>query len=379
VAEAVIEQALPPFFESCKVLVTDLDQVLWAGIIGDDGMEGISYGPEGRGFRHFLYQSMLAKLKNDGVLLAAVSRNQPEVGAEPLRSGQMLLNDEDFVSVICSYGAKSSQIAEIARQLNVGLDSFVFVDDNPVELAEVSSALRGVHCLTFPSREDGLPDFFARLVQLFARSVVTSEDRERTRMYRSRLEGMVPSKVEGADLTHFLRELQMTLTIEDRSHGPRERAVQLINKTNQFNLNGIRISEEEVQSVLDAGGRLLTGHLSDRHGAHGEILSCLITPDRVMKCFVMSCRVFQRRVEQAFLAWLAGQPFCPELLAFEQTPKNLPLREFLKDAAFSPGPENCLQFDSTRFAAVHAEALELFTLRVPDGLQAGHMGAGARS
>ena len=308
-----------------------------------------------------------------------MSRNQPEIAAEPLRSGRMLLSDQDFVSVICSYGAKSAQIAEIARQLNLGLDAFVFVDDNPVELAEVSSALPGVHCVAFPSREDGLPECFARLTQLFARSVVTSEDRERTKMYRSRLKGMAPSSVQGADLTQFLRDLRMTLTIDDRSHGQRERAIQLINKTNQFNLNGIRIADEEVQHILDTGGRLLTAGLADRHGSHGEILSCLITSDRVMKCFVMSCRVFQRRVEHAFLAWLANQSFCPELLEFQQTQKNLPLREFLSDAAFSPGPRNCLRFESSRFVATHAEALNLFTLKVPDGLRAEHTGAGARS
>jgi FkbH-like protein len=379
VAEAVVEQALPAAFESCKVLVTDLDQVLWAGVIGDDGMEGISYGPEGQGFRHFLYQSLLARLKSDGVLLAAVSRNLAEIGAEPLRSGRMLLSEQDFVSVICSYGAKSAQIAEIARQLNVGLDSFVFVDDNPVELAEVASALPGVHCVTFPSREDGLPEFFARLAQLFARSAVTSEDRERTQMYRRRLQGMVPSSAEGADLTEFLRDLQMTLTLEDRSQGQRERAIQLINKTNQFNLNGVRVSDEEVQRILDSGGRLLTASLADRHGVHGEILSCLITSDRIMKCFVMSCRVFQRRVEHAFLVWLANQAFCPELLDFQQTAKNLSMRELLNDPAFSPAPENYLRFDFTRFAAAHNEALELFTLRVLDGLQTAHIGAGARS
>jgi HAD superfamily phosphatase (TIGR01681 family) len=211
IAEAIIEQVVPPVPQPCKVLVTDLDQVLWAGVIGDDGMSGISYGPEGQGFRHFLYQSFLSKLKNDGVLLAAVSRNQPEIGLEPLRSGQMLLHERDFVSLICSYGAKSAQIAEIARQLNLGLDSFVFVDDNPLELAEVSRALPEVRCVTFPAREDAIPEFLHHLGQLFARAVVTEEDRERTQMYRRRLQGMLPSNAEGADLTEFLRELQMVL------------------------------------------------------------------------------------------------------------------------------------------------------------------------
>src|SRR5262249_7748607 len=155
-------------------------------------------------------------------------------------------------------------IREIARQLNLGLDAFVFVDDNPIELEEVSSALPDVRVIRFPSSDDRMPELFDALCQLFPRTVVTTEDADRTNMYRRRLDGMVPDTSEGADLTAFLRGLEMSLVINDRSRGDRARAVQLINKTNQFNLNGRRVTDEEVGAVLADGGRLYTASLSDR-------------------------------------------------------------------------------------------------------------------
>src|SRR5947209_2116195 len=168
----------------------------------------------------------------------------------------MLLGEEDFVAIIASYRAKSAQIRELAERLNLGLDSFVFVDDNPVELTEVSLALPDVRCVRFPQHDDDLAAFLNEVSSLFPRRATTSEDRERTEMYRRRLEGIVPSDLQGADLTRFLKDLKMTLTIHDRACGDRTRAVQLINKTNQFNLNGRRVSDDDVRVVLDAGGHL---------------------------------------------------------------------------------------------------------------------------
>ncbi|MGH7657241.1 MAG: HAD-IIIC family phosphatase, partial [Gemmatimonadales bacterium] len=333
VAEALMAALLDEEGPGAKVLVTDLDNVMWSGVIAEDGLEGIAFGAEGAGYRHFVYQTMLAQLKEQGVLLAAVSRNDPEVALAPLGDGRMRLGEEDFVAVVASYHAKSAQIRELANRLNLGLDAFVFVDDNPVELAEVGAELPEVHALEFPGRDDGLPALMEGLARLFARRTLTPEDRERTEMYRSRLAGMVPSDVEGADLTEFLRDLGMRLTIHDRSTGSRTRAVQLINKTNQFNLNGRRVTDEQVGEMLAAGGRLYTASLEDRHGQHGEILACLVSADGVVESFVMSCRVFQRRVEHAFTVWLAYRPSPPVRFVYARTERNGPLRSFLEDDA----------------------------------------------
>lgn len=368
VARRLVDAALAPRPTEAKVLVTDLDHVLWSGVVAEDGVEGIAFEPSGRGYRHFVYQSMLRALRRDGVLLTAVSRNDAEVALAPLRSGRMLLGEGDFAVVAASYHAKSAQIRELAARLNLGLDAFVFVDDNPVELAEVSAALPEVRCIPFPARDDGLPALLGALRAAFPRETVTDEDRARTELYRTRLAGMVPAAAEGADLSGFLRDLGMTLTIFDRSTGDRTRAVQLVNKTNQFNLNGVRLDDARVDDVIAGGGRLYTATLEDRHGAHGEILACLVDAEGRALSLVMSCRVFQRRTEYAFLAWLARRGVAPHSLAWSPTPRNGPLRDFLVAAGIADevtlaSSLDALPFDAQRFLVEHGSALELLTVR----------------
>ncbi len=322
-----------------KVLISDLDNVMWHGVVGEDGPEGVAYRPEGPGFRHFIYQSYLRKLKSEGVLLAAVTRNDRRDAKAPFRQGQMLLRLDDLVTVMASYNAKSAQIREIATQLSLGLDSFVFVDDNPIELAEVSAALPGVACVAFPASDEGLASLLDEIQGYFARTGITEEDKQRTELYRRRLEGMVPSDLAGGDVTGFLRSLDMELRLHDRGKGDRARAVQLINKTNQFNLNGRRWQDEEVADLLERGGALWTATLSDRTGGHGEILSCLIGPDGAVESLVMSCRVLERKVEYAFLAWLSDNLGRALALRYEPTDRNEPLRKFLAEALPSGLPE----------------------------------------
>ena len=167
----------------------------------------------------------MRRLRREGTVLAAVSRNDPDIVLPPFRSGRLLLREDDFVAIIAGYHAKSAQIRELAQRLNLGLDAFVFVDDNPVEVAEVSLALPEVRCVTFPQHDDGLATFLDEVARLFPHRDVTAEDRQRTAMYRRRLEGFVANDVQGADLTRFLSGLGMTLTTHDRSRGDRTRVV----------------------------------------------------------------------------------------------------------------------------------------------------------
>jgi len=338
VAEAVVDLARKELPLPKKVLVTDLDNVVWSGGIAEDGLDGIAFEQHGRGYPHFIYQGLLRRLRGEGALLAAVSRNDAETAMLPFRAGRMPLREEDFVAIVASYNAKSAQISELASRLNLGLDSFVFVDDNPVELTEVSLALPAVRCVPFPHQADALAGFLTELSSLFGRREVTAEDRDRTDLYRRRLEGLTPSATSGADISRFLKDLDMTLTLQERSQGDRTRAVQLINKTNQFNLNGRRITEAEVGEVVGAGGRLYTASLSDRTGSHGEILSCLVSVDGMITAFAMSCRVFQRRVEHAFLAWLASQPHPPSAMDWASTPRNEPFAQFLRELTGTEAP-----------------------------------------
>ena len=362
VAEAIVEAVVAPSPEPKKVLVTDLDHVLWSGLVAEEGADGVAFEPAGAGYRHFVYQSLLRRLQRQGALLAAVSRNDQDVAFGPFRTGRMLLAERDFVAILASYHPKSAQIRQLAERLNLGLSAFVFVDDNPVEVAEVSLALPEVRCLTFPDHDDALIAFLDDLARLFARRGITPEDRERTDLYRRRLEGMAPPELQGADLTHFLRGLGMQLTIHDRGQGDRTRVVQLINKTNQFNLNGRRVTDEQVAAMLAAGGRLYGAALGDRSGSHGEILACLMAPDGTIASLVMSCRVFQRRVEYAFLAWLGARPSPPVGLQWESTPRNAPFQQFLRDVAGPVNGAGVVPIDSATLAVRYASDLALFTV-----------------
>lgn len=362
VADRAVQAISASQLPAAKVLVTDLDNTIWSGVIAEDGADGIHFGPEGAGYRHYVYQTLLARLRREGTILAAVSRNDAEAVMPPLRSGRMPLTELDFVAICASYHAKSAQIRQLAKQLNLGLEAFVFVDDNPVEREEVQQALPEVLVLPFPNRDEGLPGLLEHLSALFGRRDLTPEDRERTQLYRRRLEGMVPADASGADLTSFLAGLAMKLTVYDRSTGDRSRAVQLINKTNQFNANGRRWTTAEIGEVLAQGGKLLGASLDDRSGSHGEVLSFLVGSDGTIQAFVMSCRVFQRRVEFAFLAALVGRGVRPTGVRTAATERNEPFRQFLLDPAFAADEGGVRSFDPAAFGRAHQDELALFDI-----------------
>jgi FkbH-like protein len=359
VAERVIQAALTARREPKKVLVTDLDNTLWNGVVGEDGVDGIAYAPEGRGYPFLTYQTLLRKLRQEGVILAAVSRNDADLAMAPFRRGQMTLRETDFVAIIASYNSKSAQISQLAQELNLGLDSFVFLDDNPIELEEVGLALPAVERVLFEGKPAALPDLFERLATLFGKATLTEEDAKRTEMYRIRLKSATPSIAQGADLTGFLASLEMRLAVRERALGDHARCLQLINKTNQFNFNGRRISEAELESTLKAGGRLIGATLDDRNGTHGEVIACLIDAEGTIEAFVMSCRVFQRRAEFAFIGWLAAQPYAPRQYRYVPTERNEPVRMFLEQLRQSTS-EGLIPFEGSRVATECAADLALF-------------------
>jgi FkbH-like protein len=167
---------------------------------------------------------------------------------------------------------------------------------------------------------------------------------------------MAPTDATGADLSTFLRGLEMVLRITDRTAGDRTRVVQLINKTNQFNLNGERLADATVAEVLASGGRLYGATLEDRTGSHGEILACLIDAEGEVRSLVMSCRVFQRRVEHAFVAWLCASERPPRALRYRPTERNGPLQGFLRELVELPSDGAVLPFEAERFLAAHEAA-----------------------
>ena len=348
-----------------KVIVSDLDHTMWAGTVGEDGADAVFAAPEGRGFRHFLYQTLLKGLKRRGILLAVVSRNDLDVAREPFERQHMTLTLDDFVLIRAGYGEKSQHINELAAELNLGLDAFLYIDDNLVELAEMNDRVPSVTTLHFPENDEELPAFFDRIASYFRDFADTAEDRERTELYRRSLLSSPINRDAQITYSTFLQELSMKLTVFDSSGTGWQRAFQLINKTNQFNLNGRRWDEQEFLDVLAAGGRLFSVRLDDRTGTHGDIIACLQDVSGIVQAFAMSCRVLQRKVEYAFLAWLLRHETATRVcFAYQATARNEPLQMLMKETMFCQTTPELLyvELDRRRFSEAYGDILSLFSL-----------------
>jgi FkbH-like protein len=313
-----------------KVIVTDLDFTFWHGVLGEDGSDGIKYLPDGAGYVHFIYQTYLSKLKDSGVLLCISSKNDADLVEAAFSDNQFAVKYDDFVSIRASYNPKSSEIEKLSHELNIGLQDFVFIDDNPIEIEEVKTALPTVTCIQFPKETVQFSNMMQQIHSLFQISKVTDEDKNRTSLYRRRKMSNIDFSNTETNIDEFLKSLEMEIEFFERTAADNDRAVQLINKTNQFNSNGNRISKQLCDQMLEGGARLITAKLKDKNGDHGEILAILIDTDGEVVSFVMSCRVFQRQAEIIFLLIILKDLNLDYLsIQYAETKRNKPFKLFL--------------------------------------------------
>lgn len=292
-----------------KLLALDLDNTLWGGIIGDDGLEGIEIGdssPRGEAFKAF--QLHIRTLNERGILLAVCSKNDYAKAVEPFeKHPDMMLRLDHFAAFYANWNPKSENLKAIAADLNLGLDSIVFVDDNPAELEIVrqfAPEVRGI--LLGPD-----PSTYVSLLgdcRYFEPMTVTAEDLARGQQYRQEQQRQ-SLRASTADMNSYLASLAMNADIKPFLPIDFPRIAQLINKSNQFNLTTIRRTESDVRQVwTDPLCRTLTVRLSDRFGDHGlvSVIICTIVEndsfrDLEIETWVMSCRVLQRQVEHVVL------------------------------------------------------------------------------
>ena len=294
---------------SRRAIVLDLDNTLWGGVIGDDGIEGIELGggTAGEAFQDF--QVALKELVSRGILLAVCSKNDPEVALAPFRHHpEMVLKEDDIAAFVANWEPKSKNIQDIADTLGLGLDSFTFLDDNPYERAEVRRALPQVDVPVLP---DDPTAYRAALEEYpyFEPAAFTAADRARTGQYRARARAAALKQSAGS-----LEDYQASLGMEARVGGidavSAARVVQLMNKTNQFNLTTRRRDKAELEAFLARPGALgLQVRLSDRFADHGLIAVALAevreeAAERILEVdtLLMSCRVLGRGVEGMILA-----------------------------------------------------------------------------
>jgi FkbH-like protein len=332
---------------SHKCLVLDLDNTLWGGVIGDDGLEGIVLG-EGsvRGEAHLALQRYALHLKQRGVILAVCSKNDLATAEAPFRDhSEMLLKRSDITAFVANWDDKATNLKAIAAQLNLGIDSLVFVDDNPVERDFVRQALPMV---AVPDMPEDPAEYASTLAQAgyFEAVSFTQEDVARADLYAKDAERSALLS-ESKSIEEFLAELEMSVVHGPFARNDLVRVTQLINKTNQFNTTTRRYSAEEIATRASAPEYItLQFRLCDRYGDNGLVSTMILGPNDGeestyrLESWVMSCRVFGRELEfeaMNIAVEVAQKRNARVLLAdYMPTPKNGMIKDLYAKLGFSP-------------------------------------------
>ncbi len=321
-----------------KGIITDLDDTLWHGIAGEAGPDGVSWDLASHQQAHGLYQKLLASLAEAGILIAIASKNDPAVVEKALRRTDLLLNPNRIFPLEVHWDAKSGSVERILRAWNISADSVIFVDDSPMELAEAKAAHPDLTCLQFPVNQPrGVVDFLRTLRDLCGKEALSEDDAIRLDSIRR---GAAFQRESAAVATpeDFLRAADATIHVEfdtgSNIASSDARVLELVNKTNQFNINGARYTEIEWRKKLARpGALLLVVSYSDKFGPLGKIgviQGCLDRNVLIIDTWVMSCRAFARRIEYRCLRLLFERYAVEQIeVQFAPTAKNGPARDFL--------------------------------------------------
>ncbi len=291
-----------------KCIVVDLDNTLWGGVVGEVGLSGIELGHEGVGLAFREFQIRLARLRDQGVLLAIASKNDESTVWEAMeRHPAMVLGRSSFSAWRIGWGDKAASVREIANELGIGLDSIVFLDDEPAERTRVRDGCDGVVAPDFPDDAALLPGFAEELVwRFFNRVAVQAEDFARVAWYRSESERR-SSRPAGATVEESLAALEMRSRVRLAGPATYGRVADLTQKTNQFNLTGRRYREDEIRAMAESDEWLIvTADLKDRFADAGLVVAVLLqrTDPESWRIdnFVMSCRVIGRGLKTAVMS-----------------------------------------------------------------------------
>lgn len=336
-AATVAAAALPPK----KCVVVDCDNTLWGGILGEDGPEGVAIGTDYPGSAYREFQLFLGGLARRGFLLALNSKNnESDVLSFMEDCPQMVLRPADFAAHRINWEDKASNLAELARELNIGLDSMIFVDDSPFECERVKSALPEVQVEQFPANPLDIPRYLSE-IQGVERLAVGEDDLARTESIRASA-SRERLRRETPDLDSFLRSLSIRLTIARQDRTAVRRISELCQRTNQFNLTTIRHGVGDIERLMDEG-IVYTMSMKDRFSDYGTIGVAIVdtgSGDRwEIDSFMLSCRAFGRGVEAELLQALledAGAADVRSVVArYVATEKNGMTRNFFPDNGFS--------------------------------------------
>ncbi len=325
-----------------KCLILDLDNTLWGGIIGDDGMEGIEIGDLGIGKAFSKLQEWIKQLKERGIILVVCSKNTEHISKEPFeKHPDMVLKLQDIALFVANWNNKPDNIRYIQSILNIGFDSMVFLDDNPFEREMVKKEIPEI---VVPDLPEDVADYLPYLYQqnLFETVSFTEEDTKRNDQYREEAE-RAKAQYQFTNENEFLESLQMVAEIKPVDKFTLPRSAQLTQRSNQFNLRTVRYTEEKLREVIgDKNKFTLAVSLKDKFGDYG-LISLLVLEkindnDLFIDTWIMSCRVLKRNVEELVLnevVNLAIQQKCNRVIGeFIPTPKNELVKDHYKKLGF---------------------------------------------
>ncbi len=325
-----------------KCVILDLDNTLWGGVIGDDGLENIQIGELGLGHAFSEFQMWLKELQKRGIILAVCSKNEEETAKEPfLKHPEMVLHMEDIAMFVANWEDKASNIKRIQDTLNIGMDSIVFLDDNPFERNLVKSMIPDI---TVPNLPEDPSQYlnYVKSLNLFETSAYSETDKNRTKQYQEEM-GRVNLQKQFSSYSEYLESLEMTAEAKPFDKFHFSRIAQLTQRSNQFNLRTIRYTEQEIEQLAKEKEYLtLYFTLKDKFGDYGLISVVIMDKQPENTLFisewVMSCRVLKRNMEEFILDEIIRTAeehgFDKVTGEYIRTPKNNMVSELYKKMGF---------------------------------------------
>ena len=325
-----------------KCLVLDLDNTLWGGVLGEDGIDGIKIGGDYPGKAFLYFQEGLLELAKRGVILTICSKNNERDVLDLWEKNPfVLLRKEHFSAWRINWRNKADNIRELSEELNIGLDSLVFVDDNPTERELVRQMLPMVEVPEFPKQPYMLPDFLISLSDRYFRVYsVTEEDRRKTEQYKANA-SRTQERKKFVDFDQYLQSLEIEMRIEPMSSFNVSRIAQMTQKTNQFNLTTRRYSEMDLMGFFSGGWLIYCLSVKDRFGDNGITGAVLLRPidgGYEIDSFLLSCRILGKRIEEAFLSGILNMLRNSSVklvkASYVPTSKNMQVSGFYEQADF---------------------------------------------
>ena len=323
------------FAEEKKVIVLDCDNTLWGGVVGEDGVKGIKVGQYPEGMFYLQFQKFLKTRKDLGFVLCLASKNNETDVKEAFDALSMPLAWEDFVIKKVDWNNKADNIKQIAKQLNVGLSSLIFIDDSDYELEFVRQNISEVLCFKQENNWDALFNLFQH--HAFSKKHTSKEDKDKSEFYKNNLQRENLAN-EAVDKEDFLKTLKLKMSFAENDKNAIARLAQMTGKTNQFNFNKESLSEAEMQEYMDSGNYVLSCSLKDKYGDYGIIGLMLVDVNEnkaKLRNFLLSCRALGRNVEYEYMNTLDNLLVRESLdlakIYFTKTDRNLPAEEFYKE------------------------------------------------